>query len=202
MDRWQDRRTDRVCGGVGGGGHRYLQALLHRRLLQQEGRGCQKMNNRRITSNSPMWGKREREETFGQNCIAQTKLEVRQSVGRTRTGGQVFSRHTKNTDTEREREARVFTALLQTHQWGCWIRDCVETKKTQPQTLCRAKKPHAPWFSASSETKVNHLTHVHTHTHIHTSNAHQHCPATGTHRWTERGVGMERWKEDVIWEEV
>lgn len=71
---------------------------------------------------------REREETFGQNRIAQTKLEVRQSVSQTRTGRQ---------GKQREREATVFTALLQTDQWGCWIRDCVKRNTTQNIVSCR-----------------------------------------------------------------
>ncbi len=54
----------------------------------------------------------EREEKFGQNCIAQTKLEVRQSIGRTRTGRQVFSRHTKKTQREKPQHS------CRPDQWG------------------------------------------------------------------------------------
>lgn len=77
---------------------------------------------------------REREETFGQNCIAQTKLEVRQSVNRTRTGRQGKQREREKPQCSQHSDRRTSgDAGLET-----------VSNKTQPETSCRAEKPHAP----------------------------------------------------------
>lgn len=163
--------------------------------------GCQKMR-KHTTSNDPMW---ERQKRFGQNCIAQTEAGS-QTDSHSWTGRQVFSRHTKKT-AKREREAGVLAALLQADQWGCWIRDCVKQnttpkKQNKKNPSCRAKKPHAPWFSASSETQVNHPTHVHTHTHTQWTLTHTNTSLPLTRIHTEGGAEMERWRDDVSVEEV
>lgn len=74
--------------------------------------------------------RREREEMFGPQHSRSWKSDaVGQSVG----------------ETEAVREAKVVTALLQTHRRGCWIRDGVKQKRNQNKTtLCRAEKLHAP----------------------------------------------------------
>lgn len=79
---------------------------------------------------------REREETFGQNRIAQTKLEVRQSVSRTRTGRQGKQR-------EREREKPQCSQHSYRRTSGDAGLETV-SNETQPKTSCRAEKPHAP----------------------------------------------------------
>lgn len=98
--RWTDVRIDRQTEQEDGETHKHRDTRSHcctassshsAAAKGSRSGGCQKMNNRQTTSNR----EREREEKFGQNCIAQTKLEVRQSVSQTRTGS-LQSPHKEN----------------------------------------------------------------------------------------------------------
>lgn len=188
MNGCEDRRADRQGDEQT---HKYSQALLHRLQLTQC--CCKKGGGARGDARGWIRDKQhqtEREENFGQNCIAQTKLEVRQSV---RLGQEVFRLHTQR---ERESSQSVHSCRRTSGDAG------LETvsDKTQPKTLCRAEKLHAPWSLPPAKTKVNYLTHVHTNTHC----GHQHTPTLPCH-WHRLTVREEsEWKdrEDVIRGEV